>query len=278
MNDQKMEKEEIRKKVRESYSQIAQRGLSCCTSSPSCCSKGEEISKIILPSGYSESDLGSVPEEAKLSLGCGNPIVFSSLKKGETVVDLGSGFGLDCLIASKKVGENGKVIGVDMTPEMIHKARINATRARYSNVEFRLGEIENLPVADNVADVVISNCVINLSPDKKRVFQEAYRILKPGGRILVSDMVFQSEPPKRIRENLRAYVECIGGAILIEDYLLMIREAGFKDVKVLDEKRMIDASEVGEEYAKEFEISLKDARKVAESLLSITVYGLKPYK
>ncbi|MBS7619627.1 arsenite methyltransferase [Candidatus Bathyarchaeota archaeon] len=272
-----MKKEEIRKKVRESYSQIAQRNLSCCTSSPSCCGKGE-APKIILPSGYSESDLESVPEEAKLSLGCGNPIIFSSIRGGETVVDLGSGFGLDCLIASRKVGENGKVIGVDMTPEMINKARINATRAGYSNVEFRLGEIENLPIADNVADVVISNCVINLSPDKERVFQEAYRILKPGGRILVSDIVFQNEPPRRIRENLRAYVECIGGAILKEDYLSMIRKAGFQEVKVLDEKRMIDDSGVEEEYANEFEISLKDARKVAESLLSITVYGLKPYK
>jgi len=274
----KIEKEEIRKRVMESYSQIAQKSLSCCKTSPSCCSKGEEPLKNIIPSSYSESDLESFPEEAKFSLGCGNPIIFSSLRDGETVVDLGSGFGFDCLIASKKVGENGRVIGVDMTPEMIHKSRTNAMRCGYSNIEFRLGEIENLPVADNVADVVISNCVINLSLDKERVFQEAYRVLKPGGRMIVSDMVFQNEPPKKIRENLKAYVECIGGAVLEEDYLTMMKEAGFHDVKVLEEKRIVDAGDIEKEYAKEFEISKKDARKIIESLLSITVYGLKPLK
>lgn len=274
MSRQKMKKERIKEKVRESYSQIALREVSCCTSNPSCCSRSEETSKISFP-GYNDIDLKSMPEDAEVSLGCGNPIAFSSLREGETVIDLGSGFGLDCFLASKKVGKKGKVIGVDMTPEMVHRARINAAKGRYSNVEFRLGEIENLPVADNVADVVVSNCVINLSPEKNRVFQEAYRVLKPGGRMLVSDIIVQSEPPKTVRENLKAYVGCIGGAALKEDYLEMIRNAGFQEVKVLDEKRVADTSGV-EEYAKEFEISVEDARRIAESLLSITVHGLKP--
>jgi SAM-dependent methyltransferase len=179
--------------------------------------------------------MDSVPEGANLGLGCGNPTALASLKEGETVLDLGSGAGFDCFLAANKVGKTGKVIGVDMTPEMLEKARKNARENNYSNVEFRMGEIENLPVADNYVDVIISNCVINLSVDKKRVFQEAFRVLKPGGRLMVSDIVLEKELPEVVRRSISAYISCVSGAMLEADYLGAIENAGFKDVRVVDE-------------------------------------------
>ncbi|HCJ66520.1 MAG TPA: arsenite S-adenosylmethyltransferase, partial [Elusimicrobia bacterium] len=173
-----MKKEKIKKIVREGYAKIAKQGSSCCVPAHSCCGStnlAEDISERI---GYRKGELKAVPEGANLGLGCGNPIALASLKKGETVLDLGAGAGLDCFLAANKVGKKGKVIGIDMTPEMIAKAKRNAQKGNYQNVEFRLGEIENLPVADNFVDVVISNCVINLSPDKEKVFREAFRVLK----------------------------------------------------------------------------------------------------
>ncbi len=169
--------------------------------------------------GYSKNELSSVPEGADLNLGCGNPVALASLKEGETVIDLGSGGGLDCFLASKKVGAKGKVIGIDMTAEMLERARANAKKGGYKNVEFRLGEIENMPVADNTADIIISNCVVNLSPDKQRVFNEAYRVLKPKGRLMISDMVLLKELPDRVKSSVLAYVGCVAGADSKEDYL-----------------------------------------------------------
>jgi arsenite methyltransferase len=186
--------------------------------------------------GYSAEELQSIPEEARMGLGCGNPTALASLKEGEVVLDLGAGGGIDCFLASVAVGKTGRVIGVDMTPEMLHRARENARNGSYDNVEFRLGEIENLPVADGTVDVVISNCVINLSPDKARVFNEAYRVLKPGGRVMVSDMVLTRELPEDIRNSLAAYAGCVAGASLKEDYLLTITKAGFEDVEVVSEQ------------------------------------------
>ncbi len=229
------EKEELRKIVREGYGAIASGGFSCCgPAASSCCgpSLAEDISSKI---GYSEDELSSIPEGANLGLGCGNPVALASLAEGETVLDLGSGAGLDCFLAANRVGEKGKVIGVDMTPEMVEKARRNAREGGYANVEFRLGEIENLPVADASVDVVISNCVINLSPDKPRVFQEAFRALKPGGRLMVSDIVLEGELPRAVLDSAAAYVGCISGAASREDYLGMIGEAGFAEVEVLEE-------------------------------------------
>lgn len=215
-------KEDVRNTVRDAYSKIAEGRIPCCSN---------ETSRMI---GYSESELEAAPE-GTVGLGCGNPIAMASLREGEIVLDLGCGPGLDCFIAARKVGESGKVIGVDMTPEMIDKARRNAEKGGVDNVEFRLGEIENLPVADGSIDVVISNCVINLSPEKKRVFDEAFRTLKPGGRLMVSDIALLRELSEKVKSSVDAYVGCISGAMEKEDYLGAIREAGFQEVEVIEE-------------------------------------------
>ena len=232
-----MQEENIRKAVRDGYTQIAKSaGSSCCgPSNKSCCggaSATDDTSKNI---GYSAEELASIPKGADLGLGCGNPLAHASLKKGEVVLDLGSGGGIDCFLAANSVGPTGKVIGVDMTPEMIDKARENARKGAFKNVEFRLGEIENLPVADNSVDIIISNCVVNLSPDKDRVFAEAFRVLKPGGRLMVSDLVLLKELPDFIKNSVRAYIGCLSGALMKNTYLDAIRKSGLNDVRVLEE-------------------------------------------
>jgi len=227
-----MDKKKTKKVVKERYASIAQTGGSCC-SSP-CCHTPDfnEIGKKI---GYTEADLRNVPEAANMGLGCGNPVALASLKEGETVLDLGSGGGIDVFLAAKKVGSNGKVIGVDMTDAMVNRAQLNAIKNGYENVEFRLGEIEKLPVDDEAVDVIISNCVINLSPDKDQVFREAYRVLKTGGRLMVSDLVTEGELPEEVRKSFDAWASCIGGALEKQQYLESIRKAGFKDVQILSE-------------------------------------------
>ena len=230
-----MNEAEIKKSVRDGYARIARTSGSCCLPSASCCGGGQTVEIISRDIGYSDDDMKNVPEGANLGLGCGNPIALASLREGETVVDLGSGAGFDCFLAARQVGESGRVIGVDMTPEMLDKARQNARKGGYATVEFRLGEIENLPVADGTADIVISNCVVNLSPDKKRVFREAFRVLKPGSRLMVSDIVLLKPIPSRIRESIEAYIGCVSGADMKEDYLQAIGSAGFRDVRIIDE-------------------------------------------
>ena len=230
-----MEEEKIRKEVREGYAKIAQEGL-CCGPTTSCCDSSMTYEELSKKMGYTDKELQSVPEGANLSLGCGNPVALASLKEGETIIDLGSGAGIDCFLAAKKVGEKGKVIGVDMTHEMIDKARGNAKKGNYTNVEFRLGEIENLPIADNTADVIISNCVINLSPNKKRIFQEAFRVLKPGGRLMVSDIVLLKELSENIKKRAHP-ASCVRGAIVKNKYLETIQQVGFHDVRIIEEKQ-----------------------------------------
>jgi ubiquinone/menaquinone biosynthesis C-methylase UbiE len=272
VEENSFEDDKIRQVVREQYAKVAegrQETASCCgpttsTENPtlSCCGSSatsdnlelnscssNACSPITLPAdqagkfvknyssklGYTEEDLKNIPDGANLALGCGNPTAHASIKEGETVLDLGAGGGLDCFIAANKVGKTGKVIGVDMTPQMIDRARENARKGNYENIEFRLGEIENLPVANDTVDLIISNCVINLSPNKERVFNEAFRVLKPGGRIMISDIVLLKELPDVIKENIGAYVGCISGAILKDQYLGMIEKVGFQDVEIIQE-------------------------------------------
>lgn len=274
-----MKKEDTKKIVREQYAKVAVERSSCCGEVSSCCATSEPIQDISRKIGYSEEELVSVPEGANLGLGCGNPVAIASLKDGETVLDLGSGPGLDCFLAADKVGKNGRVIGIDMTPEMIEKARANAVKGNYTNVEFRLGEIEHLPVADNSVDVVISNCVINLSPDKQSVFREAFRILRHGGRIMVSDVVLSKELPELIKDSVDAYVGCIAGAITKEEYLKTIVDAGFSKVGIVSETS-IPVEEwfndpIAESVTKKLKVSSEQAKEVLDSVISIKVKGVK---
>jgi SAM-dependent methyltransferase len=256
----KATKEVIRQVVRERYGKIANAGsevpgistsVSCCgesgtaagnNSAASCCAgsdvTSEQMSALM---GYSNDDLVSVPEGANMGLGCGNPVALASLQPGETVVDLGCGGGFDCFLAAKQVGETGKVIGVDMTPDMLSKARDNAEKMQAKNVEFRLGEIEHLPVADYSTDIIMSNCVINLSPDKQKVYCDTFRILKPGGRLAISDIVAIAPLPEEIQQNLALVSACVGGAATIDDTRDMLEKAGFEDIKITpkDESRKL---------------------------------------
>jgi len=236
----------IRDAVRERYGDIARRGKAGCDCGPSSCCEGAEAAahaetydEQSSQMGYSTEELASVPEGANMGLGCGNPQAIAALRPGETVLDLGSGAGFDCFLAARQVGSTGKVIGVDMTPDMISKARDNARKGSYSNVEFRLGEIEHLPVADASVDVIISNCVINLSTDKPSVFREAYRVLKPGGRLAVSDVVATAELPKDIRNDLALYSACVAGAAFVTDLESILADIGFADIQIApkDESR-----------------------------------------
>ena len=220
---------EIKEVVRERYAEIASQGSSCCPS----CTCSTDLFEQAKAMGYSWQELGSIPEAAVMGLGCGNPTALAELKEGEIVLDLGSGGGVDVLLAAQRVGESGYVIGVDMTEEMVERARQNASRHGYRNVEFKVGEIENLPLDDDSVDVIISNCVINLSPDKLATFKEAFRVLKTGGRILISDLVTEGELPEDVRRSFEAWAACIAGALEKQEYVDTIRRAGFRDVSVV---------------------------------------------
>jgi arsenite methyltransferase len=264
-----VQEEKVRKLVREGYGKIAE--------AEKCgCGCGSNVSENI---GYSSEELGSVPEGANLNLGCGNPVALASLKEGETVVDLGSGGGLDCFLSAKKVGEKGRVIGVDMTAEMLDKARDNCRRGGYKNVEFRLGEIENLPVADGTVDVIISNCVINLSPNKQRVFNEAFRVLKPGGRLMISDMVLLNELPETLKDSVQAYIGCISGAEMKSSYIKMLEKAGFKQVKIVEETHLplelMLSDATAKAMMKELKLTEKRAAELINSVISIKLSATK---
>jgi arsenite methyltransferase len=275
-----MKKEEIKKVVRKSYAKIAKKESSCCAPVDSCCGSADLTQDISKKIGYSEEDIKTVPEGANLGLGCGNPVALASLKEGETVLDLGSGAGFDCFLAADKVGKKGKVIGIDMTPEMIEKARENLQKGKYENVEFRLGEIENLPVADSSADIIISNCVINLAPDKKKVFKEAFRVLRPGGRLMISDIVLLKELPDSIKNSIEAYVGCVSGAVLKDKYIEAIEEAGFKEVRIIDETSFpyesLENDPTSRAIIENLNISPEEAKEAVSSVISINIYGIKP--
>jgi SAM-dependent methyltransferase len=252
-------KEKIKQVVRESYGKVARSGgitigtnpaASCCSppdtttetskaESCGCVPPGVSPEQMSTIMGYSKEDLTSVPEGANMGLGCGNPATLASLKPGETVVDLGSGGGFDCFLAAKQVGDTGRVIGVDMTPDMVSKARKNAEKMEMTNVEFRLGEIEILPIADDTADIIMSNCVINLSPDKLSVYREAFRVLKPGGRLSISDVLATAPLPDDVQKDLALVAACVGGAATIDETVKLLEQVGFQDIKITpnDESR-----------------------------------------
>ena len=254
-----LEKESIRQVVREVYGRAAETG--CCGST--CCSgSAPDLSHQM---GYSTEEMNIVPDGANLGLGCGNPQAIAALKAGEVVLDLGSGAGFDSFLAARQVGENGKVIGVDMTPEMLSKARSNAANNGYHNVEFRLGEIENLPVADNSVDVILSNCVINLSPDKSRVFVEAFRVLKPSGRLAISDIVATAELPDHIRRDLALHAGCVAGASQISELEFMLRAAGFEHIQISPK-----------EESKALIRTWTPEASVADFIVSATIEAVKP--
>ena len=237
VSQQNKDSDAVRQQVRESYSKVAEASNNKESTGieSSCCGVSDDIDINTLNSlrlGYSDDDLTNVPDGADMGLGCGNPRAIAGLTAGETVVDLGSGGGFDAFLAAREVGESGKVIGIDMTPTMISKARDNANKANFENVEFRLGEIEYLPIADNTVDVIISNCVINLSPNKAQVFNDAYRVLKSGGRLAVSDVVASVEMPEEMKNDLELYAGCMAGASLIDDLEKHMIDAGFQEVKI----------------------------------------------
>ncbi len=271
-------KKNIKKIVKEKYGKIAHGGTRCCAPKSSCCSGGE-TEDFRLAVGYSDTDIQSA-QGADLSLGCGNPTALASLEPGETVLDLGSGAGFDCFLAAKRVLPGGKVIGLDMTPEMIDKAKENAKKGNYSNVDFLLGEIEDIPLPDQSVDVIISNCVINLSPNKASVFEEAFRVLKPGGRLMVSDIVLSEELPDVIRNNVAAYVGCVAGALLKDQYISLFTETGFEDIEVIHEVpfnlRHRTSDPTSQAVLQDRYIVKDQLESISHTILSISITGRKP--
>ena len=260
----------MRQHVRKSYAEVAEASDSggCCGVESSCCGVSDDAAINTLIStrlGYSEEELASVPEGADMGLGCGNPRAIASLRPGEVVVDLGSGGGFDAFLAAQEVGESGRVIGVDMTPTMISKARRNAEKGRFSQVEFRLGEIEHLPVADNTADIIISNCVINLSPHKAQVFRDAFRVLKPGGRLAISDVVATAEMPDEMKNDPKLHAGCMAGASLIDELELMMKAAGFTQIRI-----------VPKDESREFIRDWAPGRGVEDYVVSACIEAVKP--
>lgn len=263
--------------VRDHYANAARQDTGCCGGSEksNCGCSGKKGAKFSGSEFYDQSAFENIPEDiSSFSLGCGNPIALASLRPGETVVDLGSGGGLDCFLASKKVGESGYVIGVDMTPEMLDKARANLKKLGFSNVEFRLGEIEHLPIADGTVDVVISNCVVNLSPDKPQVFRDALRVLKPGGRLAISDIVTEGELPAALKKDLEAWAGCLSGAQDVGDLRRMLTQAGFVNIQIepkyFDDAALDDLGIGKEQYAK------YNVKSLTRSIFSANISAVKP--
>lgn len=273
----------IKSAVRDRYAEHALEKTSCCSSS--CCggSSPAGLDASTAESGdYGAAELAAIPSDADLGLGCGNPLAFDSIREGETVVDLGSGGGIDCFIAARRTGPTGRVIGIDMTPEMVALARRNAAGGGYENVEFRLGEIEALPIADDTADLIISNCVINLVPDKHQAFAEAFRVARPGGRISVSDIVTSAPLPGVLRESVTAYVACLAGAATLDDYLAAVADAGFGDIEIVSDRQYaMDADEVAawvSALAADLPAGIDTSEALAVGTLfhSVTVRAVKP--
>jgi SAM-dependent methyltransferase len=274
-----MKEKEIKRAVKEGYARIAKQATSYYSSQEGSgyFDNLEEICKRI---GYSEEDISAAPPESNLGLGCGNPVALAAIKEGERVLDMGSGAGFDCFLASSLVGGSGQVIGVDITSEMVDKARANARKGGYENIDFRQGDLENMPVADSYVDVVISNCVINLVPNKRLVFKEAFRVLKSGGRLAISDVVLTRELPDFVKNSTKAYIGCLAGAIMKQEYLEIITNVGFTDVSVAAESRVpvqsLLCESSGSAAIEMPQFSPEQQKEIAESVLSIKVNARKP--
>jgi arsenite methyltransferase len=263
--------DDIRQQVRTAYAQVARTGSSCCATAPasagSCCAPSDQSVAELLSRGigYSAEEIAAAPDGANLGLGCGNPQAIAALKPGETVLDLGSGAGFDCFLAAHQVGTSGRIIGVDMTPDMVSKARANAAKGNIANVEFRLGEIEHLPVADATVDAIISNCVINLSPDKAQVFRDAFRVLKPGGRLAISDIVLTAGLPADMKREVALHTACVAGAASVDELTALMAAAGFVDIRIAPK----DASR---EYIRHW----APGRGVEDYIASASIEAVKP--
>ncbi len=277
-----MNNEQIQKNVKSGYAGIVKRNTkkSFLPNFFQCCDPKEIAADIGKKIGYSEEELKNVPEDANLGIGCGNPTALASIKKGETILDLGSGAGFDCFLASRKTGETGKVIGVDITPEMVAQAKKNAKKGNYKNVEFKVGEIENLPIEDNTIDLIISNCVINLSNQKEQVFKEAFRVAKPNGRMMISDIILLNDLPDYVKNSVEGHIACLAGAVKKEDYINAISKAGFTGINIDKQapfpiKLMLN-DPIAEKIVRENNLSEKEIEDIANSIASISISAKKP--
>jgi arsenite methyltransferase len=284
-----MNNEKIQKNVKSGYANILKRNTrkSFLPNIFQCCDPKEIATNIGKKIGYSEDELRNVPEAANLGIGCGNPTGLASIKKGETVLDLGSGAGFDCFLASKETGETGKVIGVDITPEMVAQAKKNAEKGKYKNVEFKVGEIENLPIESNSIDLIISNCVINLSNQKNQVFKEAFRVAKSNGRIMISDIILLHDLPDYVKNSVEGHIACLAGAVRKEDYINAIARAGFSDISIDKEApfpiELMLNDPIAEKIVRENNLTEKEIKSIANSIASISISAKKqamgePYK
>jgi arsenite methyltransferase len=279
-----MNNEQIQKNVKSGYADIVKR----TTKKPflsnifQCCDPKAIATDIGKKIGYSEEDIKNVPEDANLGIGCGNPTALASIKKGETILDLGSGAGFDCFLAARETGETGKVIGVDITPEMVAQAQKNAKKGNYKNVEFKVGEIENLPVESNSIDLIISNCVINLSNQKEKVFKEAFRVAKPNGRLMISDIILLNDLPDYVKNSVEGHIACLAGAVRKEDYINALSKAGFTDIRI--DKQAVFPIElmlndpIAEKIVKDNNLTEKEISSIAQSIASISISAKKPQR
>lgn len=276
-----MNKEQFKTSIKTGYANILKHSTqnSLTSSLFQCCNPKDITKEVGRKIGYSEEQLTKVPENSNLGVGCGNPIALASIKKGETILDLGSGAGLDCFLASQETGETGEVIGVDFTPEMVKQAKINAKKGNYNNVEFKIGEIENLPIDDNTIDLIISNCVINLSNQKEKVFAEAYRVAKQGGRLMISDIILLKELPDYILNSAEGHIACLSGTIKKSDYINTIEKAGFSNVKVDKEQpfpmELFLSDPLAQKIVTDNNLSQKEIKNIMNSIASISISAVK---
>lgn len=276
-----MNNEQIQNNVKSGYADIVKRNTkkSFLPNIFQCCDPKKNATDIGKKIGYTEEELKNVPEDANLGIGCGNPTALASIKKGETILDLGSGAGFDCFLASRETGETGKVIGVDITPEMVAQAKKNAEIGNYKNIDFKVGEIENLPVESNTIDLIISNCVINLSNQKEHVFKEAFRVAKPKGRIMISDIILLNDLPDYVKDSVEGHIACLSGAVRKENYINAITKAGFKDIRIDKQApfplELMLNDPIAEKIVRENNLTEKEIKDIANSIASISISAKK---